>query len=103
MKLINILRSLAVAAATISLSGTAAMAQDNSPWSYSLGASLGFSYDDNIYLQDTPPNPAIPNALPESEESFVTSAGISGGLTYKREAFNAALVPRAVSFRTVGF
>lgn len=77
------------------------VAADHSDWSFNADLTLKETFDSNVYLQDTAPNPAITNAAQPFVESLVTSVTPKVGFAFKPcSGFNVSgnYAPEFVTF-----
>jgi len=74
---------LLLLAAALPAAVSAAEAKAPSDWTFNAEISLKETFDSNVYLQDTKPNPAITNAAQPFQESLVTSVTPKVGFAFK--------------------
>jgi hypothetical protein len=68
------------------------IAATNTNWTVKADLTFKETFDSNVYLQDTKPNPAVANAAQPFQESFVTSVTPKVGVEFKPgSGFNAAM------------
>ncbi|MEY4387735.1 MAG: hypothetical protein RLY20_3018 [Verrucomicrobiota bacterium] len=76
-------------------------AATTSNWTFNADLTLKESFDSNVYLQDTKPNPTIPNAAQPFQQSLVTAVTPKVGFAFKPgPQFNVAgsYAPEVVTY-----
>ena len=82
---------VALLAGGFALAVCGASPESSSHWKGTGELAVRFTYDSNVYLQDTPPSPTVPGAVPASVGSLVTSVSAKANVDFKPSAgFNIA-------------
>lgn len=82
---------------------TVAVAASGTDWTTTADLSLKFTFDSNVYLQDTEPSPLVTGAARPFQESLITSIAPRFALDYKpRAGFNisGSYAPEIVVFHS---